>query len=99
MLIEAEVIDKFSQINPQLPEAFDDCYPPHPTLLLASDGPVEVFYAPLDYVNATAKIAIGVSRLQSTRCGAALSHQICDAAEALLGDAAAKFCFRDTGRL
>jgi|YelNatPaOPRAMG01_1025707.scaffolds.fasta_scaffold50554_4 hypothetical protein len=59
MLNEAEVIDKFSRIIPQLPpEAFDDRSPPDPSLLLASDGPFEVFYAPLDYVNATAKIAI-----------------------------------------
>jgi hypothetical protein len=50
MLNETEVIAKFSQIIPQLPEqAFGHQSPPHPGLLLNADGPFEVFYAPLDW--------------------------------------------------
>jgi hypothetical protein len=59
MLNEAEVIIKFSQLILQLPEnAFDDHYPRHPNLSLNCDGPFEVFYAPLDYVNTSAEITI-----------------------------------------
>jgi len=70
MLNEAELITRFSQVIPQLPEhAFDDHYPPHSSLRLYSDGPFEVYYAPLDYVNSSARITIvGLTPGKHTMC-------------------------------
>ena len=59
MLNEAEVMTKFSRLILQRPEnTFDGHYPPHANPSLNCDGPFEVFYASLDYVNTSAKITI-----------------------------------------
>ncbi len=72
MLDEAEVIAKFAQLILQLPEeAFDHRCPPHRDLLIQRAGPFEVFYAPMDYINASAKVTIvGLTPGKHTMCRA-----------------------------
>ncbi len=56
---EAEVIAKFARLILQLPEeALDNRCPPHRDLLIDRAGPFEVFYAPMDYINSSAKVTI-----------------------------------------